>query len=109
MIEQLVKEKRESALLSEELEKCRTLGNAAGAVKNEKSLHKKIKEINERIAKVQKLGVVLKDIDLGLIDFPADRFGENVMLCWRLGEAEVSYWHTIYEGYAGRKPLSAGP
>jgi hypothetical protein len=50
-------------------------------------------------------GVQVKDVDVGLLDFPARREGEDVLLCWRLGEDEVAYWHGLEEGFAGRKPL----
>jgi hypothetical protein len=54
---------------------------------------------------LQALGVLVKDLDEGLIDFPALRGGEEVLLCWRLGEEEVAFWHTVEDGFAGRKPL----
>lgn len=51
------------------------------------------------------LGVVVKDLDAGLVDFPALRDGEEVLLCWQLGEDEVGFWHGLEEGFAGRRPL----
>ena len=51
------------------------------------------------------LGVVVKDLDLGLLDFPALRDGEEVELCWQVGEAAVEYWHPLEAGYRGRKPI----
>jgi len=56
------------------------------------------------ISKIQEKGAELKDVDLGLIDFPALRFSEPVYLCWKLGEEEILYWHGS-EGFRGRKPL----
>lgn len=50
-------------------------------------------------------GVEVKDLDEGLIDFPALRSGETVLLCWKLGEESVRYWHAVEEGFAGRRPL----
>ena len=50
-------------------------------------------------------GAIVKDLDDGLVDFPALRGGEEVLLCWRLGEDEVAYWHGLEEGFAGRKRL----
>lgn len=50
-------------------------------------------------------GVQVKDLDLGLLDFPSEREGEVVLLCWRVGEDEIGYWHGVDEGYAGRKAL----
>ena len=50
-------------------------------------------------------GAQVKDLDTGLIDFPALRGGETVLLCWQLGEDEIAYWHTVDDGFAGRRPL----
>ena len=50
-------------------------------------------------------GAEVKDIDTGLIDFPALRNGEIVLLCWQLGEDEIRFWHGTEDGFAGRRPL----
>jgi hypothetical protein len=50
-------------------------------------------------------GAIVKDVDVGLVDFPARRRGEEILLCWRLGEDEVAHWHGLEEGFAGRKQL----
>ena len=52
--------------------------------------------------------MLVKDLDRGLVDFPALRDGEEVLLCWQVGEGEVAYWHGLEEGFAGRKPLDPG-
>jgi hypothetical protein len=57
------------------------------------------------IGEVQALGVLVKDLDAGLVDFPAKRDGEDILLCWQLGEDEVAFWHGLEDGYAGRRPL----
>jgi hypothetical protein len=57
------------------------------------------------VEKLQSLGVLVKDLDRGLVDFPALRHGEEVLLCWQVGEDEIAYWHGLEEGFAGRKPL----
>ena len=54
---------------------------------------------------LQRLGLLVKDLDRGLVDFPALHNGEEVLLCWQVGEDEVAYWHGVDEGFAGRKPL----
>ena len=54
---------------------------------------------------LQRLGVLVKDLDRGLVDFPALRGDEEVLLCWQVGEDEIAYWHGVDEGFAGRKPL----
>jgi hypothetical protein len=55
---------------------------------------------------LRQLGVQLKDSRLGLVDFPSEIGGRTVLLCWRLGEPEVQFWHEVNAGYAGRQPLS---
>jgi hypothetical protein len=50
-------------------------------------------------------GAEVKDLDTGLIDFPALRRGETVLLCWQLGEDEIGFWHGTDDGFAGRRPL----
>ena len=57
------------------------------------------------VDELQGLGVQVKDLDRGLVDFPCLHRGGEVLLCWELGEDEVAFWHGLEEGYAGRKPL----
>jgi hypothetical protein len=57
------------------------------------------------VARIHEVGALVKDLDEGLVDFPARRAGEDVLLCWRLGEDEIGFWHGLEEGFSGRKPL----
>ena len=57
------------------------------------------------LEELERLGVQVKDLDRGLVDFPCLHRGRVVLLCWELGEDEVAYWHGADEGFAGRKPL----
>ncbi len=57
------------------------------------------------VERIQAFGAVVKDLDIGLVDFPSLRDGDEVLLCWRLGEDEIAYWHGADEGFAGRKPV----
>jgi len=57
------------------------------------------------VAGIHEVGALVKDLDRGLIDFPAQREGEDVLLCWHVGEAEIEYWHGVDEGFSGRKHL----
>jgi hypothetical protein len=50
-------------------------------------------------------GAQIKSLEEGLLDFPSERDGEEVLLCWKLGEDDIRYWHGVDEGFAGRKPL----
>lgn len=66
-----------------------------------------VKDLMERIQELEDLGVKLRDIDTGLLDFPAKRFGELVFLCWKYGESTIEFWHTQSEGFASRKQINA--
>jgi hypothetical protein len=57
------------------------------------------------VQRLEELGVEVKDLDLGLLDFPSEREGEEVLLCWHVGEESVAFWHGLEDGYAGRKPI----
>jgi hypothetical protein len=61
--------------------------------------------IREALEGIEATGCVVKDLDTGLLDFPAHINGEEVYLCWRLGEDRIRFWHRRNEGFAGRKPL----
>jgi hypothetical protein len=57
------------------------------------------------VERLEELGVLLKDLDAGLLDFPSERGGRPVLLCWHVGEDSVEYWHGPDDGFAGRKPI----
>jgi hypothetical protein len=65
-------------------------------------------QVAERLRDLDALGVLLKDMATGLVDFPTLRAGREVYLCWRLGEPRVAWWHEIEAGIAGRQPLEDG-
>ncbi|PYV32176.1 MAG: DUF2203 domain-containing protein [Acidobacteria bacterium] len=62
-------------------------------------------ELQEAVEKVLETGCLVKDLEMGLVDFPSLRGGQEIYLCWKLGEERIQYWHGLTEGYAGRKPL----
>jgi hypothetical protein len=62
-------------------------------------------EVRDLLGRLQELGIVLRDIDRGLIDFPAIIGDSEVYLCWQLDEPEVAYWHELESGFGGRQPL----
>lgn len=64
-----------------------------------------MEELEKEIQKLEDLGCVLKDMNTGLVDFPAVRLGTRVWLCWKLDEERVTFWHGLHEGFAGRKPV----
>jgi hypothetical protein len=63
------------------------------------------REIDSYQRELDVLGIELKDRRLGLVDFPSEISGRRVLLCWRLGEPEVQFWHEVDAGYAGRQRL----
>jgi len=63
------------------------------------------RDVSACIEELTGLGVQVKDLDTGLVDFPAERAGEEILLCWQLGEDEIRWWHTLDGGFAGRRPL----
>ena len=62
-------------------------------------------QLRSAIEEVQEIGCLIKDLDIGLIDFPTTYHGNEVYLCWKLGEAGIEYWHGVDEGFRGRKPI----
>ena len=64
-------------------------------------------EVKASIERVHELGCVVKDLDVGLIDFPTRFNGQEVYLCWKLGESGIQFWHGVHEGFGGRKPIDA--
>jgi hypothetical protein len=64
-----------------------------------------VEELDAIVQEIEESGAHLKDVQLGLVDFPAEQDGETVYLCWQFGEPEVAFWHRIDDGFAGRRPL----
>ena len=65
------------------------------------------KELRETVERLQDIGCLIKDLDMGLVDFPTLFRGEEVYLCWKLGETGISFWHGVQEGFGGRKKIDA--
>jgi hypothetical protein len=63
------------------------------------------KALNEAIEQIHSFGCLVKDLDMGLIDFPTRLHGREVLLCWKLGEEGIGWWHGTDEGFRGRKPI----
>jgi len=59
----------------------------------------------DSLAEIDAIGVQVKDLDIGLLDFPCEVDGEIILLCWKLGEKSITHWHNTTEGFAGRKPI----
>ena len=63
--------------------------------------------LKNSMEKTEEMGVVVKDLDIGLVDFPTLFRGEEVYLCWRMDEEDIEHWHGVHEGFAGRKEIDA--
>jgi len=84
-------------------------GYAATDLNTAQAEFQKLAEVaRECLQRLNELGVIVKDLDAGLVDFPARRGGADVLLCWQAGEELVAYWHSTEEGFAGRKPIDWG-
>jgi hypothetical protein len=66
---------------------------------------KAIQRVKDALAEIDATGVQVKDLDIGLLDFPCKVDGHTVLLCWKLGEQGITHWHGTSEGFAGRKPI----
>jgi hypothetical protein len=66
-------------------------------------------ELQKALTQIQETGCLVKDLDMGLVDFPSLRGGEEIYLCWKMGEQRIGFYHGIDEGFAGRKPLDESP
>jgi hypothetical protein len=63
------------------------------------------RELQDVVDELTSIGIQLKDVDTGLLDFPAIREGEEVLLCWSVGEPAVEWWHGLEDGFAGRQRI----
>jgi hypothetical protein len=59
----------------------------------------------DALAEIDSIGVQVKDLNIGLLDFPCEVEGEVVLLCWKMGESAITHWHSTSEGFAGRRPI----
>lgn len=81
----------------------KAIGNGGGQKAGAMLAHFEV--VQRNLQAIADLGVEIKDIATGLIDFPSDRDGRIVYLCWRLGEGDIAFWHDLDAGFAGRQPL----
>jgi hypothetical protein len=112
LVEQLVATRQEHAAALERQEELegKIRGNGGGIPPAElASATAEVDGVARRLARlvdeITEHGAQVKDLDTGLIDFPALRHGETVLLCWQLGEDEIAWWHRVEDGFAGRRPL----
>lgn len=68
---------------------------------------KAIQRVKDAMGEIDAIGVQVKDLDIGLLDFPCEVDGQIVLLCWKLGEKAITHWHGVSEGFAGRKLIDS--
>jgi len=79
--------------------------DVAAASKQRAEMEEHLQRVRESIAEIDSIGVQVKDLDTGLLDFPCKVDDQVVLLCWRMGESAIEHWHTVDDGFKGRKPL----
>jgi hypothetical protein len=112
LVEEIVAHRREYLRIQSERQALaqRIAGNGGGIEASalgdlEEAERRERVEIARRVNAVHERGAIVKDLDTGLVDFPARLEGQEVLLCWRLGEEQIEHWHGLEEGFAGRKRL----
>jgi hypothetical protein len=81
------------------------LVNIVQVARRKAEREKTIQRVKDAVAEIGATGVQVKDLDIGLLDFPCKVEGRTVLLCWKLGEKGIAHWHGTSEGFAGRKPI----
>lgn len=79
--------------------------NSADVAKKRAAVEEHLRQVRESIAEIDAIGVQVKDLDSGLLDFPCRVEDEVVLLCWRMGEPAIQHWHTVESGFQGRQPV----
>lgn len=75
------------------------------ALRAKKAREAAAERLKDAIEEIQEVGCLIKDLDIGLIDFPTLFRGSEVYLCWKVGESAIEFWHGVNEGFRGRKPI----
>ena len=79
--------------------------NVAEVGRQRTEMEDHLQRVRESIAEIDSIGVQVKDVETGLLDFPCRVDDQVVLLCWRMGETAIEHWHTVEDGFRGRKPL----
>jgi len=82
-----------------------TLVDVVSVARRKAERDKAEQRAKDAVAEIDATGVQVKDLDIGLLDFPCVVEGEVILLCWKLGEDKITHWHGQEEGFAGRKPI----
>src|SRR5277367_4302697 len=81
------------------------LVNVVHMARRKAEREKTIRRVKDALAEIDAIGVQVKDLDIGLLDFPCKVEGEIILLCWKFGESGITHWHSTSEGFSGRKPI----
>lgn len=79
--------------------------NVVSVARQRAEIDKLVQQAKDAVGEIDAIGVQVKDLDTGLLDFPFVVDGEIVLLCWKMGEPHIEYWHTVDAGFRGRQPL----
>jgi hypothetical protein len=105
-IKQIIMQKNHVVALQDELQRIVDSNSPFSEFfKKKQELNAEVSALYRSIEQLENLGVIIKSVDEGLLDFPSKRFDEEVWLCWKVGEKEVKFWHRKDECFARRKPL----
>lgn len=117
-IESLLKRAMEAKAAAESVEEdlqqvARKIFLSGGAMINVAEVQKKkaaltglMQRAKDAVQEIDAIGVQVKDLSIGLLDFPAYLDGEIVLLCWKLGESKIEYWHSVESGFSGRQSVA---
>ena len=117
VLERLLKQAIDSKKAVEEIQEAmhalsRRIFLAGGMFLDVESLRKRrtaheshVQQARDSLAEIDAIGVQVKDLETGLLDFPCMIDGETVLLCWKMGETSIEYWHTLDGGFGGRQPV----
>ena len=110
LLEDLVRRRRDLAIKLLEADTAQRMsgdvGSAARAATQAKQAEEMHAELLALIDAIQKHGCIVKDLDLGLVDFPALRNGQLINLCWKMDESAIAFWHGMDEGFSARKSIA---
>jgi hypothetical protein len=113
LLKRALESKRTAEAIDDELSNLSRRINLAGGmtvnvvqvVARRSELDKHIQRARESVQEIDEIGVQVKDLDTGLLDFPCAIDGEIVLLCWKSGEPAIEHWHTVESGFQGRQPI----
>jgi hypothetical protein len=113
LLKRAITGKRDAEKIDEHLEELRQRIFLAGGMqvnvtkvmRQRAEMEKLMQQAKDAVDEIDSIGVQVKDLETGLLDFPCVMDGEIVLLCWKMGEPRIDYWHTVDAGFRGRQPL----